>query len=117
MAKPGQLVIDARRDGRRDRAVDETVALEVAQGQREHALRYARDLAAKLVEALRALAERADDEHGPLVADPRQQGADRPADRIAGIFHRAVTSVFPGHKFVRRSQKNSFLRAIRLWLF
>ena len=73
-AKVGQLIIDARRDARGDGAADEAVALEVAQSERQHALRDGGDLAPQLVEAPTAGAERRDDEHGPFVADALEQG-------------------------------------------
>src|SRR5690348_6885440 len=112
-----QLIVDARRDGGSHGAVDEAVALEVAQCQRQHPLRHARDLAPQLVETLRPGPQGLDDEHGPLVADARKQGADGPANRAGRISHRSVTSMFLFHKLVRGSQKSAFLRAIRWWLF
>src|SRR6185369_3050901 len=57
LAELGQLIVDPRRNRRGDRAADQTVALEIAKGQRQHALRYTWDLAAELIEALRSAAE------------------------------------------------------------
>jgi hypothetical protein len=36
---------------------------------------------------------------------------------LCGSFIGSVPSLCLRHKFVRQSQKNAFLRAIRLWLF
>ena len=57
------------------------------------------------------------DKHGPFVADARQQGADRPADRVGWIFHGLGTSMFLSHKFVLGAQKSAFLRGFCTWLF
>src|SRR5205823_2214424 len=117
MAKLGQCIIDARRNAWRDGPADETVALEVAQCERQHALRNAGNFAPELVETPRPLAERRDDKHGPFVADPRQQGADRPADWVGWVFHGLGTSMFLSHKFVLGAQKSAFLRGFCTWLF
>src|SRR6185312_16682894 len=66
--QPGELVIDARWNRGEHRARDQPVALERAQGERQHALRDAPKRAAQFVEALRPRPERRDDQHGPLVA-------------------------------------------------
>jgi hypothetical protein len=68
----GQLVIDPRRDGRKHRARHQAVALQPAQGQRQHPLRDAVDHALQLIEAARSVAQQHDDQHAPFVADPRQ---------------------------------------------
>jgi hypothetical protein len=72
----GQVVVDARRDHRVDRPPDEAIALQPAQGEREHPLADAVDLAAQPGEALRALAEQLDDEQRPLVRQAVEQVAD-----------------------------------------
>src|SRR5271163_3931849 len=74
--KRRQLIVDPRRHRRKDGARDQSVALQPAQGQRQHTLRNAADGAAQFVEAARALAEQRHDEDRPFVADPRQDVAD-----------------------------------------
>src|SRR6185312_16261099 len=78
-AEPGQFVIDARRNAGRHRAREQPVTLEGAQRERQHALRDRAQRLAQFIEALRSVAERRDDQHGPFVADPRQDLADRAA--------------------------------------
>src|SRR5258705_8077755 len=56
-AELGERVVDARRNRRVDGARHHAVALEAAQRERQHPLRNALDGAAKLAEALRAVAE------------------------------------------------------------
>src|SRR5690348_15766319 len=101
-----QFIIDARRHRRGNSAADQPIALEIAKGKRENALRHAGDFAAKLVESLRSFTERLHYEHSPLVTNPGQQGADRPAYGIAGVLHRLprcsrLTNLFVHHKKVR----------------
>ncbi|OWK20814.1 hypothetical protein AJ88_25435 [Mesorhizobium amorphae CCBAU 01583] len=76
MAKLGQLIVDTRRDGRKHGAGDEAVALQPAQSGGQHLLRNAAHGAAQFVEAQRSVAELADDEHGPFVADTLQDFRD-----------------------------------------
>src|SRR5579884_2774549 len=61
-----EFVLDARRDFRVNRALDQAVAFEIAQRLREHLLRDAADHAAQLVEApALALREDTDNERRP----------------------------------------------------
>jgi len=80
-AERGELVIDARRDRRRDGARHEPVALEAAQREREHALRDAADRALDLTEATRTVGELHDEQHAPLIAHARE---DRPDGTAVG---------------------------------
>ncbi len=48
------------------------IPFEAAQGQRQHALRDATDQTLDLVESPRSIAQQADDQHAPFVADPRK---------------------------------------------
>ncbi len=66
----GELVFDTWRHHRVHRPVDQTVPLELAQGDGQHPLADAIDLPAQLVEAQDTLVEQGDHEHGPLVGDP-----------------------------------------------
>jgi len=65
----GQLVIDAWRDGGRDHARDQAIALQATQRQRQHALRNAVDRPTQLTEPFRAVAQHRDDQNTPFVAD------------------------------------------------
>lgn len=76
VAKVGQLIVDAWRNGREHGPGDEAVALKTAQCGGQHLLRNAADGAAQFVEAQRSVTELADDEHGPLVADTLQDFRD-----------------------------------------
>src|SRR5437588_3514266 len=64
----GQSIVDPRRNYRKHRARDQSVALEPAQGQGQHALRDAADRAPQFIESQRAAAELGDDKHRPFVA-------------------------------------------------
>ena len=79
-----QLVVDARRNGRKHRAGDQAVALQAAQSQSQHALRNAADLALEFIEAHGTRAQAADDQNRPFVADAREHAADRAA--VAGVM-------------------------------
>src|SRR5579884_346943 len=85
--KFGQLIIDAWRDCRRDGAAYKSVTLEVAQGERQHALRNARNLTAKFIEAAWTFGKRLDHEDRPFVPNPLEKTADRAANRAVRIFH------------------------------
>ena len=78
-AKLGQCVVDLGWDGRKERAFDEPVPLQTAQRQRQHPLRDAADAPLQLVEPEGPVAKRHYDQHAPLVADPGQDAAHRPA--------------------------------------
>src|SRR5579862_5124861 len=92
-AERRERIIDARRDGRKHRARHQTVALEPAQRQGQHALRDAADRAPQLVEAQRAVAKPADHQNRPFVADPGQDVADGAAiggQILVPRFHRCA---------------------------
>ena len=76
MSELCQRVVDARRNGREDRARHQAVPLQRPQRQGQHPLRNAAERTAQLVEPLGAVPQRADHEHRPLVADARQHLAD-----------------------------------------
>ena len=69
-AERGELVVDTGRHLGVDGAGEQAVALHRAQGLGEHLGGDAADAGAQLAEAQRSVLERADDQHGPLVADP-----------------------------------------------
>jgi hypothetical protein len=71
-----QFIVDSRRNGRENGARDQPIALQTAQGERQHPLRNAADPALDLVEALWAVAERHNDEHAPFVADSGKYRGD-----------------------------------------
>ena len=75
-ARPGQLVIHARRDRGKDRPGQEPVALQPPQRERQHALRDAPDHPLDLVESLRPITQKHDDEHAPFVTNARQYSTD-----------------------------------------
>src|ERR1700731_2070683 len=75
-AELGQFVIHTLRSGGEDGPRHQAVSLQSTQREREHPLGDAADHPPDLIEALRAIAEQDDDEHGPLVAYARQNGAD-----------------------------------------
>ena len=74
-----KLILDAWRDGGINRARDEAVALELAQGERQHALRDIADRTANFIETRGATGDEFHDQHRPLVADPRKGFANCPA--------------------------------------
>ena len=110
-AKLGQLIVDARRDGRRDRAVDDAVALEVAKvkvSMRCDTLGISRRSSLKRFEPSPSVWTTSTVHLSPMreskVLMVRQTGLRR-------VFHvPPVPSVFPAHKFVRQPQKSAFLR-------
>src|SRR5216683_3458102 len=82
-AELGQRVIHPLRRGRIDSPRHQPVPLQAAQGEGEHPLGDAAHHPLDLVEALRPVAQQDDDQHGPFVADQRQDGADGAA--ILGV--------------------------------
>jgi len=85
-----QAILDRHRDGRVGGALDDAVALEVAQRDREHALADARYRAADVHEAPGAAVEQVDHEQRPFVADAVEHVAGHPADGdpLLGYFFR-----------------------------
>ena len=75
-AERGELIVDPRRDDGKHRSVDEALAFELADREREHALADPVDLAAQFAEPARAVGEKADDEQRPLVGDPVEDVAE-----------------------------------------
>ena len=70
-----------------DRPHDQTVALEIAQGLRQHFLGDALDVSAQLVETVRrAVGEQAHHHHGPLVGDAVEDQPDRAIPLESGGF-------------------------------
>src|SRR5215471_16035509 len=69
MSELRQRVVDPWRNGREDRARHQAVPLQRSQGQGQHPLRNAAERTAQLVEPLGAVAQRADHQHRPFVAD------------------------------------------------
>src|SRR6267378_3682669 len=100
----GQFVVDPRRNGREYGAGDQTVALQSAQRQGQHPLRDAADHALDLVEAPRDTSEHHDDEHAPLVADPRQDRGDAAAVAVEVRLRRQ-----DGHSDVLRFQNGALV--------
>src|SRR5581483_10603868 len=94
----GELVVDPWRNGRKYSPRDQSIALEPAQGQRQHPLRDAANHALDLVEALRAVAEHHDHEHAPFIADAGEDGSDTAAVAVEMRLRRQ-----DGHIFVRGS--------------
>ena len=76
-AQIGQLVVDPGRHGGVDGTADQSIALQTAQGEREHALADALDGAVQLVEAVRPLTEEDDDQDTPLVSHTVEDLASR----------------------------------------
>lgn len=72
VSQRGQLVVHAWWVGRLGLAVDQAVALQGVQGLREHLLAHAVDAAPQLVEAQRALVQRAQGESAPAARDVLQ---------------------------------------------
>src|SRR5262249_39676980 len=95
-AERGQLVFDARRHLRVDRARDQAVLLELAQLGGQHALGAVGQLAAQLAEA--ELAVEQPEQHDALPAAPAhaERGLDRAvrAPIVATRASRLVTSLF-----------------------
>ena len=78
-AEFGEFIVDPRRNGRKHGARDQPVALQPAQGQGQHPLRDAADLALQLIEAHRPVDQHHDHQHAPFVANPCQHGSHRTA--------------------------------------
>src|SRR5438874_9997635 len=98
-AERREAILDRHRDGWVGGALDDAVALEVAQRDREHALADARYRAADVHEAPGAAVEQVDHEQRPFVADAVEQVAGHLADRdpLLGYFFRtrcAQSAVF-----------------------
>ena len=85
----GQLVVDARRNGREDGAGDKAVALQAAQGGASASAAKCRRLRLNSLKRSGPSTELPDDEHGPFVADPRQHGGHAPAVGIPCAIGRA----------------------------
>src|SRR3979490_2098591 len=90
LAERRQAILDRHRDRWIGGALDDAVALEVAQRDREHALADARYRAADVHEASGAAVEQVDDEQRPFVADAVEDVAGHPADGdpLLGYFFR-----------------------------
>src|SRR5437588_8496313 len=89
----GQSIVDAWRNYRKHRARDQSVALEPAQGQGQHALRDATDRTPQFIEPQGTAAELGDHKHRPFVADTSQHIADRAAvgrQMLVSRFHSYV---------------------------
>src|SRR6266567_3266638 len=78
-----QLVVHALWSGREHRSRHQAISLQSPQREGQHPLRNAADHPLHLVEAHWAITEQYDDEHGPLVPYPRQDGAEGAA--ILGV--------------------------------
>src|SRR5216684_4916836 len=89
-AERRQAILDRHRDGWVGGALDDAVALEVAQRDREHALAYAGNRAADVHEAPGAAVQQVDDEQRPFVADAVEHVAGHPTDGdpLLGYFFR-----------------------------
>ena len=61
------------------------VALEPAEAERQHTLRYAVDLPPQFGKTARAVAKRHNDLHAPLVANAVEDGRDAAAHRAVGV--------------------------------
>ena len=83
-----EFVIDAWRNGRKHRSRDQSIALQPAQGQRQHPLRNAVDAALQLVETPWAVSQHGDDVEAPLVAYAIQYSAG--CHTTAGIGGRHI---------------------------
>src|SRR5215469_3972114 len=79
MSKLRQRVVDPWRNGRKDRARHQAVPLQTSERQGQHPLRNAAERTAQLVEPFGAVAQRADHQHRPFVADAREHLAYRAA--------------------------------------
>src|SRR3954447_11091233 len=86
---------------------DDAVTLELAQRQREHALRDAVDRALELAEPAAAFAEEADHQHAPLVADAVEHLAHHDALGRRGVVA-ARTARFPAHIGVTRAHRTAY---------
>src|SRR5438270_9915129 len=90
LAERRQTILDRHRDGWVGGALDDAVALEVAQRDREHTLADARYRAADVHEAPGAAVQQVDDEQRPFIADAVEHVAGHPADGdpLLGYFFR-----------------------------
>src|ERR1700716_3002513 len=89
-AERRQAILDRHRDGWVGGALEDAVAFEVAQRDREHALADVGYRAADVHEAHGAAGQQVDDEQRPFVADAVEDVADQPADGdpLVGYFFR-----------------------------
>src|SRR4030088_26893 len=90
-AERRQAILDRHRDGWVGGALDDAVAFEVAQRDREHALADVGYGAADVHEAHGATGQQVEDEQRPFVADAVEDVADQPADGdtlLLGYFFR-----------------------------
>src|SRR5216684_2433454 len=90
-AERRQAILDRHGDGWVGSALDDAVALEVAQRDREHALADVGYRAADVHEAHGAAGQQVEDEQRPFVADAVEDVADQPADGgalLLGYFFR-----------------------------
>src|SRR4030088_967111 len=89
-AERRQAILDRHGDSWVGGALDDAVALEVAQRDRKHALADARYRAANVHEAPGAAVQQVDDEQRPFVADAVEDVAGHPADGdpLLGYFVR-----------------------------
>src|SRR5215212_9661394 len=77
-AQPGELIIHARGNCRKNSAGNQTVALQAAQRQGQHALRNAAERAANLIEPFPTTPQFAYYQHRPFVTHTREHLAHRP---------------------------------------
>src|SRR6266851_7114948 len=90
-AERRQTILNRHGDGWVGSALDDAVALEVAQRDREHALADVGYRAADVHEAHGAAGQQVEDEQRPFVADAVEDVADQPADGgalLLGYFFR-----------------------------
>ena len=90
-AELGQFVIHTLRSGGEDSPRHQAVSLQSTQREREHPLGDTADHPPDLIEALRAIAEQDDDEHGPLISYVREYGAE-----VATVFASGIEEM-DGH--------------------
>jgi hypothetical protein len=77
-AQPGQLVFDLGRHDRVDRSREQSIALHLAQGLRQHLLADAFDLLAQARETqLPLLGQHLEDQHRPFVGDSTNELVDQ----------------------------------------
>jgi len=105
-AQLGQFVIHTLRSGGEDSPRHEPVSLQSTQSERKHSLGNTADHPSDLIEPFGSIAEQNDDEHCPLVAHPRQDGAQG-----AAIYSRGVGKL-DGHFDVLKYQVCAFLWAV-----
>src|ERR1700716_1425245 len=90
LAERRQAILDRHRDRWVGGALDDAVALEVAQRDGEHTLADARYRATDVHEASGAAVQQVDDEQRPFIADAVEHVAGHPADGdpLLGYFFR-----------------------------